>query len=389
MPDRPADAAARTPLSELAAVFLRLGLVSFGGPPAHVAMMDEEFVVRRRWITREEFLDLYGASQLIPGPNTTELACHIGRRRAGLPGLLVAGACFVLPAALIVSAIAWGYVRYGALPQAVALMAGVQPVVIALVAQAAWRLGTTALRGPVLVAVGLASVAVASAGVHELLVLLAAGLASWLARRPARGAAVLGAVAAGAATPTMASVAGAVTPYSLGVLFAVFFKIGATLFGSGYVLLAYLRADFVERLGWLSERQLLDAIAVGQVTPGPVFTTATFVGALLGGAPGAVAATVGVFAPAFLLVALTARAIAWMRGSRAMRAWLDGVNAASLALMVVVAWRLGRATLVDPFAWMLVAASAAALWRFRVNGAWLVVFGAAAGLARAWWRAAL
>lgn len=367
-------------------MFLKLGLVSFGGPPAHVAMMDEEFVERRRWISREEFLDLLGASQLIPGPNTTELACHIGRRRAGLPGLLVAGVCFVLPSAILVSAIAWGYARYGALPSAVAILAGVQPVVIALVAQASWRLGRTALRGPMLVAVAVAAIAASASAVHELLVLLGAGMATWLARRPTRAASVasVGGFAAGAA-PVAAAVAGAAAPYSTGTLFVVFLKIGATLFGSGYVLLAYLRADFVERLGWLTERQLLDAIAVGQITPGPVFTTATFVGAILGGAPGAAAATVGVFAPAFVLVAITARALARLRGSRTARAWLDGVNAASLALMAVVGWRLGRAVLVDPFAWALAAASAVALLRFRANGALLVGLGALAGLVRAWW----
>lgn len=388
-------------LRELAIVFLKLGTVAFGGPAAHIAMMEEEVVRRRGWLTHEEFMDYLGATNLIPGPNSTELAIHIGHARAGWPGLLVAGACFILPAAIIVGVMAWAYVRAGNLPATAGLLYGVKPVVIAVVIQALWRLGRTVLKSRELAVLGLVAAMATVLGVHELLVLagaaiaaaasggfqshshragLGAGLAS-PAAYPLREAAVASVGEAAVASATVAGGAALAAPFSLWAFFGIFAKIGAVLFGSGYVLLAFLRADLVERLGWLTERQLIDAIAVGQVTPGPVFTTATFVGFLLGGTPGAVVATVGIFLPAFAFVALSGPLVPRLRRSRVAARVLDGVNVASLALMAVVTWHLGRAAIVDPITILVAAASFVLLHRFRVNSAWLVVAGGLLGLA--------
>jgi chromate transporter len=390
VPDPPTEP---TPLGELARLFLKLGTVAFGGPAAHVAMMEDEVVRRRGWLSREDFLDYMGATNLIPGPNSTELAIHVGFARAGWRGLLVAGSCFILPAALIVGAMAWAYVRFGALPAVQGVLYGVKPVVIAVVLQALWRLGRTALKTRALVVLGIAAVVATAAGVNELLVLAGGALIAVLAtargawaggagkggKRLAAWAAVGATAGAGtAAIPTTAAATAA--PFALPTLFGVFVKIGAVLFGSGYVLLAFLRADFVERLGWLTERQLLDAVAVGQVTPGPVFTTATFIGYLLGGAPGAIVATVGIFLPAFLFVALSGVILPQLRRSPKAREVLNGVNVASLALMAVVTFQLARAAIIDPLALALAAASALLLLRYRVNSAWLVLAGAAVGV---------
>lgn len=386
----------KTSLAELARVFLKLGTVAFGGPAAHVAMMEEEVVRRRGWLTREEFLDYLGATNLIPGPNSTELAIHIGHVRAGWPGLLVAGACFILPAALIVTGIAWVYVRYGTLPAMTALLYGVKPVVIAVVLQAIWRLGRSAVKRPSLAALGVAAVIATAVGVNELAVLFAAGALSALARTLARRRdsateweGPTGVLLAPVRDLARAGVrAAAAAPFGLWPLFLVFLKIGAVLFGSGYVLLAFLRADLVERLGWLTERQLLDAVAVGQVTPGPVFTTATFIGYVLGGGAGAAVATVGIFLPAFFYVAVSGPLVPRLRRSPTAGAVLDGVNVASLALMAVVTWQLGRAALVDALTVALAALAALLLLRYRVNSAWIVLGGALAGAVATWLRAA-
>jgi len=362
-------------LRELAVLFLKLGTIAFGGPAAHIAMMEDEVVRRRGWLTREAFLDYLGATNLIPGPNSTELAIHIGRARAGWRGLVVAGACFIVPAALIVTALAWAYVRFGRLPAVEGILYGVKPVVIAVVLQALWGLGRSAIKSAALAALGLAAVIAVALGAHELIVLLAAGAIMTGTRTRGAGRAV------GAVAGVGVTLAPAAVPFGLWPLFGVFLKTGAVLFGSGYVLLAFLRADLVERLGWLTERQLLDAIAVGQITPGPVFTTATFVGYVLGGGPGALVATVGIFLPAFVFVALSGVLVPRLRRSAAAGAALDGVNVASLALMAVVTAQLARSALVDAPTIVLAAASALLLLRWRVNSAWLVLGGALAGLA--------
>jgi chromate transporter len=382
----------RSALREVALLFLKLGTVAFGGPAAHLGMMEDEVVRRRGWLTREEFLDLVGATNLIPGPNSTELAIHVGHRRAGRAGLIVAGVCFIGPAVLIVGALAWGYVRFGSVPAAQGLLAGVQPVVIAVILQALWRLGRTALKTPPLWALAVAAMALTLIGVNELIVLFGAG-ALWLAIHASRSTRRPGAEAAVAAVPLWAALPSAPEPsaltaatavtaataaFSATTLFLVFLKVGAVLFGSGYVLLAFLRADFVDRLGWLTDAQLLEAVAVGQVTPGPVFTTATFIGYLLHGPTGAVLATVGIFLPAFAFVAVSAPLVPRLRASPAAGAFLDAVNVASLALMAAVTWHLARHALTG-VPGIALAALALVLLRARVNPAWLVLGGAGIG----------
>lgn len=376
-----------SPLREIARLFLKLGTIAFGGPAAHIAMMEDEVVRRRQWLTRDEFLDYLGATNLIPGPNSTELAIHVGHARGGWAGLLVAGVSFILPAFLIVMAMAWGYVCYGSVPQVEGLLYGVKPVVMAVVAQALWSLGRSAVKSPLLAVIGGAGITAAAAGVHELLVLAAtAALMAALhlgsrRRRTLVVPLVAGTSLKGTAVMTAAGVAiGTTSPsVALWTLFLVFTKAGAVLFGSGYVLLAFLRADLVERLGWLSEPQLLDAVAIGQVTPGPVFTTATFIGYVLAGPTGAIVATVGIFLPAFIFVAMSGRLVPRLRRSPLAGAVLDGVNVASLALMAVVSWQLGRAALVDPLTLALAFASLGALVVLRINSAWLIGMGASIG----------
>jgi len=376
-------------LREVALLYLTLGTIAFGGPAAHIAMMEEEVVRRRQWLTREEFLDMLGASNLIPGPSSTELALHIGYRQAGLAGLLVGGCCFILPAAILVTAIAWAYVRFGHLPQVQSLLYGVKPVVIAIVVQALWRLGRTALKTPGLAMGGVAATALSFAGAPPLVILFGFGSLVALVReiemrRLARSNVPMS-VAMPATAPILATaVAHAVLPIGLGSLFLIFLKIGSIVFGSGYVLLAFLRADLVERLHWLSEGQLLDAVAVGQVTPGPVFTTATFIGYIVAGPRGAVVATVAIFLPGFVLVALSAPFVARLRRSKAAGAFLDGLNVASLALMAAVTWQLGRAALVDAATVGIAIACALLLLLARVNATWLVAGGAMIGLVVRW-----
>src|SRR5262245_39435707 len=354
-------------------------------------MMEDEVVRRRRWLSHDEFLDLLGATNLIPGPNSTEMAIHIGHRQAGWPGLLVAGSCFIFPATLIVTALAWAYVRYGSLPQTDAILYGVKPAVIAIILQALWGLGRASLKTKTLALISAAGISLAFLGVHELVILFGAGGAvgfgSRVANRMRRGGsfslapdavpALLSKITA-LASPTTAS-------FGLWPLFLFFLKVGSVLFGSGYVLLAFLRADLVERWRWLTESQLLDAITAGQVTPGPVFTTATFIGYILGGAPGALVATVGIFLPAFFFVAVSGPLAPRIRRSATAGAVLDGINAASLSLMAVVTWRLGRAALVDLTTIAMLAVSLTLLIRFRLNSAWLELAAALFGfLVFAW-----
>ena len=371
-----------TRLGELARLFLKLGATAFGGPAAHVALMEEEVVRRRGWLTHAEFLDLLGATNLIPGPNSTELAMYVGQRRAGWPGLLVAGIGFILPATVIVAVLAWAYVRFGQLPEVEGLLYGVKPVIIAVVVQALWGLGRTAIKSKWLAGVGLAGAVACFLGVNELIVLFAAGLGLGAGRALRRQQGALACLAPllanGVGWPLAAAVAA--PPASLSALFWFFLKVGSVLFGSGYVLLAFLRADLVERWHWLTDGQLLDAIAVGQFTPGQLFTTATLIGYLLGGPSGAVIATAGIFLPAFVFAALSGPLLPRLRASPVAGAFLDGVNVASLALMAVVTFRLGAAALVDWPAILLAGASAVLLLRYRVNSAWLVLGGAVAGL---------
>jgi chromate transporter len=371
-------AASRTSLVELAVLFLRLGATAFGGPAAHIAMMRDEVVHRRRWMTDERFLDLLGATNLIPGPNSTEMAIHVGWDRRRWAGLLVAGACFIVPAMLITGALGWAYVRFGKLPQASWLLWGVKPVILAVVLQALWNLAATAARTWPLRIVGGLAAAAAVAGVNEVAILLGAGLA--IAATRARRASIGGSLKQALPVIPVAAGTAAASTLSLSGLFWVFLKIGSVLFGSGYVLLAFLRADLVHRLHWLTEGQLIDAIAAGQVTPGPVFTTATFIGYLLAGPKGALVATAGIFLPAFVFVAASGPLVPRLRASNVAGAFLDGVNVASLALMAVVTVQLGRAAIVDATTAILALVAAVLLLLFKTNSTWLVVGGAAIGL---------
>jgi chromate transporter len=310
----PTNSSQSSSLTEIILLFLRLGVTAFGGPAAHIAMMREEVVQRRKWLDDEQFLDLLGATNLIPGPNSTEMAIHIGYARAGWPGLVAAGICFILPAMLIVLGLAWVYVQYGSTPAGSGLLYGVKPVVIAIIAQALWGLGQKAVKGWLTAVAGIAVFALYFLGVNEIALLFAAGIAVMLIQNVGR---LDKEKAAGWLIP-LAGLNGSLLlqrPFSLPILFLTFLKIGSVLYGSGYVLLAFLRADFVERLGWLTDQQLIDAVAVGQVTPGPVFTTATFIGYLVGGTAGALLATLGIFLPSFIFVAISNPLIPRMRRS--------------------------------------------------------------------------
>lgn len=360
-------------LLELALLFLKLGTTAFGGPAAHMAMMEAEVVGRRQWMDHDTFLDLLGTCNLLPGPNSTELAIHIGYTRAGWRGLVVAGTCFILPAALITLILAWGYVTYGRLPQVQGLMMGIKPVVLAVVAQAVWNLGRSAMKSVTLGCLGVGILILRPMGIQEAFLLVGGGVAALAFARRFDGLQGLAVVA----FPTVI-VKGAA--FSLGGLFWIFLKIGSLLFGSGYVLLAFLRTDLVHRLGWLTESQLLDAVSVGQVTPGPVFTTTTFIGYLLGSWRGAVVATAGIFLPAFLFVGLSGFFIPRIRKSPALSAFMDGVNVAAVALMASVLWDLGKAALVNLLTASLAAVSAFLLIRFKINATWLILGGGLVGI---------
>src|SRR5262245_53745556 len=347
-------------------------------------MMEDEVVRRRRWLSHGEFLDLLGATNLIPGPNSTEMAIHIGRRKAGWAGLVVAGTCFILPAALIVTIAGWAYVRYGSLPETNAVLYGMKPVIIAIVLQALWRLGTTALKNSLLVLVGGTGIVLGTLGVNELAIIFGGGALTVVAKMLAKWRRSSGdqfsSLTFGGPLAFLAQQS-AMTSFGLWPLFLFFLKVGSVLFGSGYVLLAFLRADLVNRWGWLTEGQLLDAVAVGQVTPGPVFTTATFIGYVLGGLPGAVVATAGIFLPSFFFVAISGPLVPRLRRSPVAGAFLDGVNVASIAVMALVTAQLARAAVVDVVTALLAAVAALLLIRFRVNSAWIVLAGALIGLA--------
>jgi chromate transporter len=380
--------AERAPLLEVAQVFLKLGTLAFGGPAAHIGMMRDEVVRRRQWLSDQEFLDLLGAAHLIPGPNSTEMTILLGAQRAGWRGLIIGGACFILPAMLIVMAFSWLYVNYGSLPQMEWLLYGVKPVMVAIIAQAVWELGKRAVKGPLTLIVGAIALLLYALGVAEIPLLIAGGVLVMLIQNRSRlhwRGGALAAISLGAGcllnpiALVAATVAQAATPFSYTQLFWSFFKIGAVLYGSGYVLIAFMQTEFVQNLGWLTNQQLLDAIVVGQITPGPLFTSATFVGYILGGVPGAVIATIGIFLPAFIFVASVRPFVPRLRRSPWFGALLDGVNIVSLALVVGVTVGLGRASLIDPLTSALCVLALVILLRFKVNSTWLILGGALLG----------
>lgn len=378
-----------TPLRDLALLFFKLGVVGFGGPAAHIAMMEDEVVVRRQWMTRQHFLDLVGATNLIPGPNSTEMTMHVGYTVAGAAGLLVAGASFILPAATATGILAWLYVQYGTLPQVEPFLFGIKPVVLAIILGAVWRLGKTAAKNRSLVAIGLAVAAITLLGLNEILALLVGGVAGmlWLRFSPQLKALLPALLATWQthaplltprAFPLFLQTPTGATPglWQLGLFFLM---IGSILYGSGYVLIAFLEGWMVRDYGWLTHQQLLDAIAMGQFTPGPVLTTATFIGYQIAGLSGAVVSTVGIFLPSFIFVAILNPLVPRLRDSVWSAAFLDAVNVSAVGLMAAVIVELGRTTLVSWQAWVIALAAALLGLRWKVGAPWLVLGGALAG----------
>jgi chromate transporter len=366
-------------LLEIAFLFLKLGSIAFGGPAAHIAMMEDEVVKRRNWMSREKLLDLLGITNLIPGPNSTELAIHIGYEQAGWLGLIVGGTCFILPAMTIVWLLAAIYTRYQTVPQVGWLLYGIKPVIIAIAIQALSKLGKSAIKD---IPTGIAAATVIALfflGANEILLLLLAGVGVMLLKNWQRSRGITPAfllpLSGFFAQISSQSVK---APNSFGI-FLLFLKIGSVLYGSGYVLLAFLQRELIDRSQLLTSEQLLDAVAIGQFTPGPVFTTATFIGYLLAGNAGAIAATIGIFLPAFVLVALVNPWVPKLRKSPWTSGFLDGVNAASVGLMAVVTWELGLAVLVDWLTIALASISLLLLLRFKINSAWLVLAGGIIG----------
>jgi chromate transporter len=373
-------------LSELAALFLKLGTIAFGGPAAHIALMEEEIVRKRQWVTQQQFLDMLGAANLIPGPTSTEMAINVGFVRAGWPGLCVAGACFILPAALITGAFAWAYVRFGTLTRAVSVLGGIKAAVLAVIAIAIFRLGKSAVRNVGLAALGVLALAAFLLGLNPLLILLGGGILGMAVRRAANlraaGAALIAPLrriswqSGGLAV----AVSGAmVAPPSVWRIGLFFLRVGAVIYGGGYVLLAFLEQGLVQEHAWLTHRQLLDAVAIGQFTPGPVFSTATFIGYILGGAPGAAVATLGIFLPSFFYVGLLAPVLFRLRQSAWMSAFLDSVNVCAVALMAAVTYRLGTDALRGWPAALIALTALGVLLRWKVNPAWVVLGGGVAG----------
>lgn len=368
-----------TKLSEIAFEFAKIGAFAFGGPAAHIAMMEQQLVVRKSWISREEFLDMMGATNLIPGPNSTELAIHIGYRTRGFAGLVVAGVSFILPAFLIVWFLAWSYKTYSSLPVFQTLFHAVTPVILAVIVQAVWGLGKTAVKDRLLLVIAILAASTYFVFKNELVILAVAAIANWLIRKKwAPSAFKFGVLLLGFFTTVRGWAQDILqnTPSSQEI-FLVFAKIGSILFGSGYVLIAFLQSDLVEKYQWITQQQLIDAITIGQVTPGPVFTTATFIGYLVAGNLGAVSATAGIFLPAFVFVAISAPFISRMRKSAVVGPLLDGLNVASLSLMAGAAIILGRTSMTTLYGFIVFLISLVLLVRFKTNSVWLIlVFGA-------------
>jgi chromate transporter len=372
------------PLRDVTLLALKLGFTAFGGPAAHIAMLRHDVVDRFGWLSNQRFLDLLGVTNLIPGPNSTEMVMHIGRERAGWRGLVAAGAAFIVPAASITLLLAWLYVRYGTTTEGLSMMDGIKPVVLAVILQAVWGLGRTIATSPVLVGVGILVAILYMLGVNELLLLFGGAAMAVIGTRLRRAPASLYALALpgfGGSLPLALTAAGTAASYSGWQLFLSFLKIGSVLYGSGYVLIAFLESEFVDRLGWITHQQLLDAVAVGQFTPGPVFTTATFVGYLAGGWWGAILATIGIFLPAFVFVAVAHSLIDRLLALAWVRPVLDGFNAAAIGLILGVAVVLAGDAISGPWTALLAVSALALLIRFKVNSALLIVAGGALGLA--------
>ncbi|MGC1393432.1 MAG: chromate efflux transporter [Coleofasciculaceae cyanobacterium] len=381
-------------LKELAQVFLKLGIIGFGGPAAHIAMMEDEVVKRRGWLTRQHFLDLIGATNLIPGPNSTEMAIHVGYIYGGWLGLIISGVCFIFPAVSITAALAWVYVVYGSLPQVAPLLYGIKPAVLAIILNALWRLGKKAVKSRKLLIIGLGVVLLLLvAKIDQVFALLSGGILGmfWLRGDkdiPPKSQAnlLIAGLTTSAFSASVAPVAAA--NVSLWQLGGFFLKIGSILFGGGYVLVAFLQGGLVEEYGWLTQQQLLDAIAIGQFTPGPILSTATFVGYIIAGIPGAIVSTIGIFLPSFFFTAALNPLVPRLRTSKWTAAFLDAVNVSSVALMVVVTLQLAVTTLtvakppyIDFLAVVIAIISAILAIRYQINAAWIVLGAACLGWA--------
>jgi len=377
------ESSSKRRLLQVTGLFLKLGAISFGGPAAHIALMEQEAVRKRNWLSREHFMDLLAATNLVPGPNATEMAVHIGFVHAGWPGLIAGGVAFIVPAFLISLVLAVIYVRFGTLPQGAALRFayGINPAVMAIVLTATYRLGQTALKDKRAIVLSVACLVAALLGVNEVVVLLVAGVAGIMLYAPAwKFLLALWTVGWG---PLMVALPQAAAWFDdrLVRLAVFFFKVGALLFGSGMVLFAFIQRDVVTGYGWLTQQQLLDAIAVGQMSPGPVLSSATFIGYLVAGWPGAVVSTIAVFVPSFVIIALIGPWIPRLRQSPVAQAFLRGVNAGVVALILAVSVALFRSAIVDVWTALVLVAGLVALLRFCLDTHWLVLGGAAAGLA--------
>jgi chromate transporter len=378
-------------LTQVAKLFLKLGIIGFGGPVAHIAMIEDEVVKRRQWLTQEHFLDLLGVTNLIPGPNSTEIAIHIGYIYAGWLGLIVAGVCFIFPAVLITGLFAYLYVNYGTLPQVLPLLYGIKPVVLAIIVNAIWGLGKKAVKTRKLLIIAIAvGLITGFAKVNEVMALLLGGILGmiWLRSGNQINLMIIG-LTTSTFLQTTATVNTAINNHvsvPLWQLGLFFLKVGSVLFGGGYLLIAFLQGGLVEEFGWLTQQQLLDAIAIGQFTPGPVLSTATFIGYIIAGFPGAIVATLGIFLPSFLLVAALNPFMNRIRNSSWTRPFLDAVNVSAVALMVLTTIQLGIATLILPkthyvdFVGLGISIISAILAiRYRINAAYLILGGGIIG----------
>ncbi|WP_353931855.1 chromate efflux transporter [Okeanomitos corallinicola TIOX110] len=372
-------------LGEIAKIFLKLGVIGFGGPVAHIAMIEDEVVTRRQWLTKEHFLDLLGATNLIPGPNSTEMAIHIGYIYAGWLGLIIAGICFILPAVLITAFLAWLYINYGTLPQFLPLLYGIKPAVLAIILNALWRLSKKAVKTKQLLIIAVVVCLITWFGkINEVIALLLGGILGmiWLHNSNQTNL-ILTALTLTATLPKISITPVSVPLWKLGLFFL---KVGSILFGGGYLLIAFLQGELVEKYGWLTQQQLLDAIAIGQFTPGPVLSTATFIGYIISGLPGAIIATLGIFLPSFVFVAILNPLIPKLSASAWTRYFLDAVNVSAVALMVVTSLQLGITTLslekipyIDFLGVGIFGVSAFLSIRYSINSAWLVLGGSLIG----------
>ena len=375
-------------LREVALFFLKLGFLAFGGAAGHVAMMRRELVDRRKWISEQDFLDLFGIMNLIPGPSSTETVIALGYWRAGWPALILAGVLFILPAMVMILALSWAYVHYGTLPAAQWILYGINPIVIAIIADALLSLGRAALKTVWLALMAVASLALYFRGVSIVAIIAVTAVLAAIAgysktkhQQRAPGAFPLLAGKIKLVLTTFAAAAAGAIPFSMTRLFLTFLKIGAMAYGSGYVLLAFMRADFVAHLHWLTDKQLLDAIAAGMTTPGPAFASATFVGYLTGGLPGALLATLGMFLPSFVIIAIIFPFIPKLKKTPGARIFLDAINAVTVGLMAAVSWQLARGAILDAFTAAGAITGLLILRRFHINSAWLILGGLVAGFA--------